>query len=168
MSAHYLVASCSDPRIVGFLEYFTFNHHCAQSLVIWIGMFYSSLGVVTASSSTNTSPSSRSTTPYILSSHRTNPHNTNHLILWLGSFPGINNTAAMGLFTVTFDEHNPNSEKRRDGGRPSLAALDYSPLPRVTGRSFALCVLVSMGGLIFGYDTGQISGFLEMPDFLDR
>lgn len=74
----------------------------------------------------------------------------------------------MGLFTITFDEHNPASEKRRDGGRQSLAALDYSPLKRVTARSFWLCVLVSMGGLIFGYDTGQISGFLEMPDFLER
>ena len=29
-------------------------------------------------------------------------------------------------------------------------------------------VLVSMGGLIFGFDTGQISGFLEMKDFLQR
>jgi SP family sugar:H+ symporter-like MFS transporter len=74
----------------------------------------------------------------------------------------------MGFLTITFDEHNPASEKRRDGNRQSLAGLDYSPLKRVTGRSFVLCVLVSMGGLIFGYDTGQISGFLEMPDFLER
>ncbi|KKA17090.1 Uncharacterized protein T310_9267 [Rasamsonia emersonii CBS 393.64] len=29
-------------------------------------------------------------------------------------------------------------------------------------------VLVSMGGFIFGYDTGQISGFLEMDNFLQR
>lgn len=31
-----------------------------------------------------------------------------------------------------------------------------------------MAVLVSMGGFIFGYDTGRISGFLEMPNFLGR
>jgi MFS transporter, SP family, sugar:H+ symporter len=68
---------------------------------------------------------------------------------------------------VYFDQYNPQSEKGTDVRR-SLAHLDYSPLPRVTGRSFLMGVLISMGGLIFGYDTGQISGFLEMPDFLER
>lgn len=29
-----------------------------------------------------------------------------------------------------------------------------------------MCILVSMGGICFGYDTGQISGFLEMDNFL--
>lgn len=68
---------------------------------------------------------------------------------------------------VHFDQYNPNAEKGTDV-RQSLAHLDYSPLKRVTGRSLAMGVLISMGGLIFGYDTGQISGFLEMPDFLER
>jgi SP family sugar:H+ symporter-like MFS transporter len=43
-----------------------------------------------------------------------------------------------------------------------------SPVKLFTPRIFAMIMIVSMGGLIFGYDTGQISGFLEMEDFLTR
>ena len=49
---------------------------------------------------------------------------------------------------VYFDQYNPSDEKGTDT-RQSLAHLDYSPLPRVTGRSFSMGVLVSMGGLMY-------------------
>ncbi|KAK4503377.1 hypothetical protein PRZ48_004292 [Zasmidium cellare] len=42
---------------------------------------------------------------------------------------------------------------------------DDSKVPFLTVRTFMMTVLVSMGGICFGYDTGQISGFLEMDDF---
>ncbi|KAF2740222.1 MFS monosaccharide transporter-like protein [Polyplosphaeria fusca] len=45
---------------------------------------------------------------------------------------------------------------------------DTAPLPRLTWAAFGMGILVSMGGFIFGYDTGQISGFLGMVDFLRR
>jgi SP family sugar:H+ symporter-like MFS transporter len=41
-------------------------------------------------------------------------------------------------------------------------------VPGVTIRTVFMAMLVAMGGFIFGYDTGQISGFLEMPVFLER
>jgi SP family sugar:H+ symporter-like MFS transporter len=39
---------------------------------------------------------------------------------------------------------------------------DDTPVPRLTIHSFIMGVFVSMGGFIFGYDTGQISGFLSV------
>ncbi|KAJ4418214.1 hexose transporter hxt5 [Gnomoniopsis sp. IMI 355080] len=69
--------------------------------------------------------------------------------------------------SVNFDYANPNSTASTDS-RKDLAHLDYSPVKRITGRTFFMGTLVSMGGFIFGYDTGQISGFLEMPNFLQR
>ncbi|KAJ5291246.1 hypothetical protein N7478_000497 [Penicillium angulare] len=43
-----------------------------------------------------------------------------------------------------------------------------TPIPLFTVRSFVMGIFVSMGGFLFGYDTGQISGFLEMDNFLQR
>lgn len=43
-----------------------------------------------------------------------------------------------------------------------------TPVPFVTWRSLLLGAFVSIGGIIFGYDTGQISGFLEMDNFKRR
>jgi len=42
------------------------------------------------------------------------------------------------------------------------------PLPLLTFRTLLMAICVAMGGFIFGYDTGQISGFLEMRVFLER
>ncbi|CRG82934.1 High-affinity fructose transporter ght6 [Talaromyces islandicus] len=55
---------------------------------------------------------------------------------------------------------NPLAEKGVD--------LVDSPIPLLTWRSVIMGILVSMGGFVFGYDTGQISGFLETKDFLER
>lgn len=43
-----------------------------------------------------------------------------------------------------------------------------TPIPLLTWRSAVMGLFVSMGGFVFGYDTGQISGFLEMDNFLQR
>ncbi|KAJ5707162.1 Major facilitator superfamily domain general substrate transporter [Penicillium malachiteum] len=55
-----------------------------------------------------------------------------------------------------------DQEKRRS------SSFDESKIPWVTWRSLTLGAFVSIGGIIFGYDTGQISGFLEMNNYKQR
>ncbi|KAF2269297.1 general substrate transporter [Lojkania enalia] len=68
---------------------------------------------------------------------------------------------------------------RFQGGSPSAApsnmdaeknpqTIDKADFKLFRPRILTMGILVSMGGFIFGYDTGQISGFLEIPNFLDR
>jgi SP family sugar:H+ symporter-like MFS transporter len=61
------------------------------------------------------------------------------------------------------DTEGSQSEKQKYVG-----PYDNGPVPRVTIHSFIMGVFVSMGGFIFGYDTGQISGFLGMAEFQRR
>lgn len=42
---------------------------------------------------------------------------------------------------------------------------DDSPRPFLTPATIMMTILVSFGGICFGYDTGQISGFLQMDNF---
>lgn len=51
--------------------------------------------------------------------------------------------------------------------KPYYTGVD-TPIPRITLRTFVMGAFVSIGGLLFGYDTGQISGFQEMDDYKQR
>jgi SP family sugar:H+ symporter-like MFS transporter len=57
---------------------------------------------------------------------------------------------------------------RGNGIAEKSGAAIRGKVPGVTRRTVFMAMLVAMGGFIFGYDTGQISGFLEMPVFLER
>ncbi|KAL4897938.1 putative MFS monosaccharide transporter [Aspergillus ambiguus] len=67
-------------------------------------------------------------------------------------------------------EHSESSTPARSDSRleKDNDMLDDSPVKYLTWRSFILGIVVSMGGFIFGYSTGQISGFTTMGDFKKR
>lgn len=60
-----------------------------------------------------------------------------------------------------------------DTGRPDIQIVDANRSIRVNGadcgvESILLGVVTSVGGFLFGYDTGQISGMLIFTDFRNR
>ncbi|KAJ5793741.1 MFS monosaccharide transporter [Penicillium paradoxum] len=80
-------------------------------------------------------------------------------------FDNILKKRPQGLYTDSQPpgESVPTNEREKGAGE-----LVDTPIPLLTWRSFIMGVFVSMGGFLFGYDTGQISGFLEMQNFLQR
>lgn len=62
---------------------------------------------------------------------------------------------------VATPETGSDIEQKGDG-------YDDSAVKYITWRTLVLGVLASMGGFIFGYSTGQISGFTTMKDFSMR
>jgi len=68
-------------------------------------------------------------------------------------------------------DNNIETSSLSDGGNDRKPAVHTGKDEKVTFmrfRVFAMVIIVSMGGLIFGFDTGQISGFLQMDDFINR
>lgn len=51
--------------------------------------------------------------------------------------------------------------------KPVMIGVD-TPIPCLTLRTFVMGAFISIGGILFGYDTGQISGFQEMDNYLER
>ncbi|OJD33589.1 mfs monosaccharide [Diplodia corticola] len=78
----------------------------------------------------------------------------------------------MGLLSKFRREPNaPSNASARQDNSPTDLEFNKEqdgPLHIFNWRVIYMGILVSMGGFIFGYDTGQISGFVEMPDFLHR
>jgi SP family sugar:H+ symporter-like MFS transporter len=48
------------------------------------------------------------------------------------------------------------------------AAADLEPKGRPPFIAIVLGAVASIGGFMFGYESGQISGFIEMSDFSER
>ena len=84
-----------------------------------------------------------------------NAHNTEH----------SNTSTAVPSNNNSIDQ--PASENDL-AEKTSAGAAIAGKVPGVTLRTVFMAMLVAMGGFIFGYDTGQISGFLEMDVFLRR
>ncbi|KAH8820777.1 MFS sugar transporter-like protein [Xylogone sp. PMI_703] len=73
-----------------------------------------------------------------------------------------------GLRTTSSSSRSSDGYAGRHDEEKGAGVGGKLKVPGVTLRTIFMAVLVAMGGFIFGYDTGQISGFLEMQVFLER
>ncbi|PYH83330.1 general substrate transporter [Aspergillus uvarum CBS 121591] len=81
---------------------------------------------------------------------------------------GVESSASHGEhITPAVAPQQQSSQESLGYDKPMEMGVD-TPVPRVTLRSFVLTMFVSMGGLLFGYDTGQIAGFEQEDDYLQR
>ena len=68
--------------------------------------------------------------------------------------------------SATIDE-SPSIKNEKGSSGEEEPEFKEKPATAYLFISF-LCLLVSFGGFVFGFDTGTISGFVNMPDFLHR
>jgi len=66
-------------------------------------------------------------------------------------------TRRSSLSDTTNVENAPVVEDTRGAPTMEKGRYDDSKVPFLTARTFFMCILVSMGGICFGYDTGQVN-----------
>merc|ERR1719337_168891 len=65
-----------------------------------------------------------------------------------------NRTSSLSDSGTAFENVPMDNKPRGAGAGIEKGAYDDSKVPFMTARTFFMCILVSMGGICFGYDTG--------------
>ena len=75
---------------------------------------------------------------------------------------------AEGKEKATPDTTTPAETPSRGNSATLPSPADLQPEGRTPLIAIILGAVASIGGFMFGYESGQISGFLAMPDFIQR
>ena len=85
-----------------------------------------------------------------------------------------NSEAQSQLSTPPVDVQNNNKSNKAQRFNED-GTLKIDPEDEMPQKPFSaywgvcsMCLMIAFGGMIFGYDTGSISGFVNMSDFIQR